>query len=351
MDIERIKELLLGRPWVIAALGFMLGLIIGLPILGWWLLPVQWTDASPQHLRADLQQDYLRMVIDSYAKNQDTQLALQRWQELGPDAPQILATLQGDPQVSLEDWALFGNIVQVATTAVPQPLGSSLPTEMMVQTTTTPVAAAKETRGPSPMLLLGVFCLLTLIIGGALVYLLLFRGRGGGSVLPVIRPAEQVERERPMENVAYAAAQEPEAPVAQFMTTYLLGDDQYDDSFTIDSPSGEFLGECGVGISETVGVGDPKKVTAFEVWLFDKNDIQTVTKVLMSDFAYNDTAISQRLISKGEPVLVGPGKRILLETATLQLEAHIMDLGYGQGAHPASSFFERVTLQLSVWQK
>jgi hypothetical protein len=44
-------------------------------------------------------------------------------------------------------------------------------------------------------------------------------------------------------------------------------------------------GECGVGISETIGVGDPKKVTAFEVWLFDKNDIQTVTKVLMSAHA------------------------------------------------------------------
>ena len=79
------------------------------------------------------------------------------------------------------------------------------------------------------------------------------------------------------------------------MTTYMAGDDLYDDSFSIDSPSGEFLGECGVGISDTIGVGDPKKVTAFEVWLFDKNDIQTVTKVLMSEHAFNDAAIRQRL--------------------------------------------------------
>ena len=46
-----------------------------------------------------------------------------------------------------------------------------------------------------------------------------------------------------------------------------------------------------LGVSETIGVGSPNKVTAFEVWLFDKNDIRTVTKVLMSDHAFNDDAI------------------------------------------------------------
>lgn len=347
MDIEKIKELLLGKPWVIAALGFVLGLIVGLPILGWGLFPVQWTDASAQNLREDLKQDYLRMVIDSYAKNQNAQLALQRWQELGPEAPQILESLRGDPQISLEDWALFGNLAQGGT-PLPLPLGSPMVTES--GRTTTPVAAAEEGKGVSPVLLLGIFCLLTIIIGAALVYMLLIRGRGAGSVLPVIRPAR--EAEPPVERAEYyAAPEEQEPPVAQFMTTYMIGDDLYDDSFSIDSPSGEFLGECGVGISETIGVGEPKKVTAFEVWLFDKNDIQTVTKVLMSEHAFNDVNISQRLLSKGEPVLIEPGKRVLLETATLQLEARIADLSYGQGAQPANSFFERMTLELSVWQK
>ena len=66
------------------------------------------------------------------------------------------------------------------------------------------------------------------------------------------------------------------------MTTYVLGDDLYDESFSIDTASGDFLGEYGVGVSETIGVGEPKKVTALEIWLFDKNDIKTATKVLMS---------------------------------------------------------------------
>ena len=87
--------------------------------------------------------------------------------------------------------------------------------------------------------------------------------------------------------------------MAQFMASYKLGDDLFDDSFSIDFPAGEFLGECGVGISETIGVGDPKKVTAFEVWLFDKNDIQTVTKVLMSAHAFLDEATRLRLACQG----------------------------------------------------
>jgi hypothetical protein len=106
-----------------------------------------------------------------------------------------------------------------------------------------------------------------------------------------------------------------------------------------------------VGISDIIGVGDPKKVSAFEVWLFDKNDIQTVTKVLMSQHAFNDPTVSQKLASKGEPVLAEPGKRIVLETASLQLEARVVNMNYGQGALPANSFFEQVTLELAVWPK
>jgi hypothetical protein len=135
------------------------------------------------------------------------------------------------------------------------------------------------------------------------------------------------------------------------MASYKLGDDLFDDSFSIDSASGEFLGECGVGISETIGVGDHKKVTAFEVWLFDKNDIQTVTKVLMSEHAYNDPAIRQRLEAKGEPVLLEPGVETVLETQSLQLVARTTAMSYGNSEMPEDSFFEHLLLELAVWTK
>lgn len=147
-----------------------------------------------------------------------------------------------------------------------------------------------------------------------------------------------------------AIGQEP--PLVQFMTTYLHGDDLYDDSFSIESASGEFLGETGVGISETVDtVAEAKDVTALEVWLFDKNDIRTVTKVLMSDFAFNDETIRARLAPKGEAVLAQAGKKVLLQTATLRVQARIVDLSYAEGTVPADSVIERVTIELAAWRR
>jgi hypothetical protein len=135
------------------------------------------------------------------------------------------------------------------------------------------------------------------------------------------------------------------------MSTYVMGDDLYDDSFSIETVSNEFLGETGAGISKTIGVGDPKKVTAIEVWVFDKNDIRTVTKVLMSEHAFNDEGIKAELAPKGEAVLVKPGGIVLLDTQTLTVQARVIDLAYGSGALPPNSFFERLTIEISAWPK
>jgi hypothetical protein len=152
----------------------------------------------------------------------------------------------------------------------------------------------------------------------------------------------------PMADAGYGA---DEPPLSQWMTTYNMGDDLFDDSFSIDSPAGDFMGECGVGIAETIGVGSPKRVSAFEIWLFDKNDIQTVTKVLMSSHVFRDDSNREKLSAKGEPVLASPGAETVLETATLQMVARVVDMQYGEGPLPEDSFFERATLELAVWAK
>lgn len=339
--LEQIRN-----PKVAAGVGLVVGLIIGLVVLGWGLWPVQWTDAAPSHLRDDAKVDYLCMAIQSFGKDQRADLALQRWQELGPKAADVLIEVNSvNCAASQAELMAFQTVVKSPVTSQPT-TAAGLPV-------TTPGAVSPvepdetKDKGPSPALLI-VVSLLVLAIGGALAYMLLFKNRKqivGGT--PVSRAQEM---SRSAERTDFQAEGQDQ-PVAQFMTTYMSGDDLYDDSFSIDSPSGEFLGECGVGISETIGVGDPKKVTAFEVWLFDKNDIQTITRVLMSTHAFNDPAINQRLASKGEPVLVEPGAKVLLETATLTLEARVVDMGYGSGALPAESNFDRLTLELAVWPR
>lgn len=111
-------------------------------------------------------------------------------------------------------------------------------------------------------------------------------------------------------------------PITQTISTFVLGDDLYDKSFSIDTGAGEFLGEYGVGISEIIGVGKPERRVALRYWLFDKNNIKTATKVLMSAHAFADPAVRSRLEPKGELVLVQPHAQVLLETATLPTPRH-----------------------------
>jgi len=347
--MEKIREYL-KNPLITAIAGLVIGVIIGWFILGWGLFPVEWTDASAAQLRADVREDYLKMAIQSYSLNKDPQMALERWNELGEIAPEVFKSVQLDPNLNAEAVALFSNVVQAPMEpAVATSEGPTQAVPLPLETQVVP-ATEEDQGGIRPVLLLGIFCLLTLVIGGAAAYVLLIRkrpARGGAGYAPV-QQAQEINRSTTTTDYE---AEGQSAPIAQFMTTYMLGDDLYDDSFSIDSTSGEFLGECGVGITETIGVGDPKKVTAFEVWLFDKTDIQTVTKVLMSEHAFNDPNVNQKLASKGDPVLIAPGERVLLETAALQLEARVVDMNYGQGALPEGSFFDRLTLELAIWPK
>ena len=335
--MEKIREYM-RNPLTTAIVGLVIGLIIGLPILGWGLWPVKWENADPARLRADYQLDYLCTTVDSFARKQDAAQAQSRFALLGDSGQTLLDQLIPDTCGLTEtDINSFRAAVQGPAIAVPG------------QATAIPSTTGTSTEeGGSKVGLVVGLCLVTLLVGAGLVYLLVFRNQNitkiPGQVSSTPVSSRQVEQSQP-------TTQEQDSPIAQFMTTYMMGDDLYDDSFSIDSSSGEFLGECGVGISETIGVGDPKKVTALEVWLFDKNDIQTVTKVIMSPHAFNDPAVHQRLESKGEPVEVGQDKRVLLETATLQLEARVVDLGLGGGALPEDSYFERLTLELAIWPK
>lgn len=319
------------KPIVAAALGFIVGLFIGLVVLGWGLWPVQWTNAAPSSLQPDYQNDYLRMAVDSFVRNPVNDLAIQRYQALGADGPAVLNRIKtGYPDQNA--FQTFSNVIKATSALTPTPGGG---------------ATTGKSNSMTGILIILVAIIVLGILGFAVFkYMIpLFKHRTSDS------PATQANDITKQSEMTDYSASGQEQPISQFMTTYVMGDDLFDDSFSIDSPSGEFLGECGIGISETIGVGEPKKVTAFEVWLFDKNDIQTVTKVLMSSHAFNDIPTFQRLQAKGEPFMVDRGKKVTLETAALQLVATVTDMEYGQGALPENSYFERLTLEIAVWPK
>ena len=330
----QVFSVLIKKPFFAVSFGVIMGIVVGLT-MGWGIWPVEFTDATPEVLRADLQEEYMRMAIDSFRVNGDPILVEQRYRNIGPNATQIFLNIQNSPR-QLDPAAVqnFGQIVQNLVEAPVSTVGGTEDAQA------TPIGNLIIT--VSIVLVLAVILFL-----GIYIYRKIFRGNPRGVASAAMQAAEVSRQAEKTDFQTLGLA----PPVTQTMTTYVLGDDLYDESFSIDTQGGEFLGEYGAGVSETIGVGEPKKVTALEIWLFDKNDIKTATKVLMSEHAYNDADLRARLEAKGELILIESQDQVVLETASLQLLVTVSDLKYGSGAMPEASYFERVTLELAVWPK
>ncbi len=341
------------RPLVRYWAAFVIGLLLGL-LWAWQIAPVVWTDAGPVHMSNSYKGEWLKLVALQYEQTRDQE--------------QARRLLEGVGDVD----ALFNDLISENATTQPDIAAQLTRLKEDVYNATKDNAlatqrAADARGGPGIPTLIVVVIVIIVLWGVAAVLmsmpllamargLLFMRGGGEGKAvgpsadtrLAGIRAAQEAATTQAID---YSLT-DLGPPVGQYMTTYLIGDDLYDDSFSIEKDNGEFLGETGAGISDTIGVGDPKKVTAVEVWLFDKNDIRTITKVLMSEHAYYDENIRARLAPKGEAMLVEPDGIVRLETNTLRVQARVVDLAYGQGtAMPPNSFFERLTLELASWEK
>jgi hypothetical protein len=97
--------------------------------------------------------------------------------------------------------------------------------------------------------------------------------------------------------------------------------------------------------------GDPERATALEVWLFDKSDIRTVTKVLMSDYAYGNQALREKLSSRGDAVLLAPDLGFVLDAQTLRLMGKIAEMEYDDSQAPARGTIRKLRVQLRVMRQ
>ncbi|HWQ46057.1 MAG TPA: hypothetical protein VN376_04275 [Longilinea sp.] len=359
--MDRIRDYL-KNPMITAGVGLVIGLVFGLVVLGWWLWPVQYYDAYPEHLRQESQIEYLCMTIDSYDRSQNIAQALQRYQDLDPHSSEILALLTPElcgttPQTSID---AFRILVNQPATNIPADSNASVDTSgtaaVLPQLTQTTTVAAQTESGGIPLFVIILMCLVTIAFGGFAAYYFLIRPKNSLGRSPSSSKAIDNEYGDDYQYGHGADAggyEEPSSdePVLQYVSSYKYGEDHFNDTIDIMDPSSEYLGNCGVSISEVIGVGSPKKVCALEVWLFDKGDIKTVTKIVMSEHAFNDQTFRRRLETKGELLLPQVEGRYLFETEKLQMEVRIVDIAYGRSPLPANSFFDRMILELNVWKK
>ena len=324
-------------------IAFVLGLVLGLVVLGWWLWPVQWTNADPADLRDSQRDTYLQMIADSFALNGNSELALARLQGL-QKAGQDEADLTAMILTAAEGRILAGKAEDAGRL---QRLVTAL--NLPAATVTQPPSAEPASTGRSGWLrILGILFFLGLLGAGLLL------------LLTQLQRREPARRRRPPLSVSESLARLPEeeheavsppaaeGAFAQFETVYQIGDEAYDVSYSIESATGEFLGECGVSALEK-GVSTPGGFSAFDIWLFDKLDSRTETRVLVSERALADETLQAKLGDRREFVQAERGKTVMLETENLHLYATITDLEYEPGSE--SGVFARLATRLEIVPK
>jgi len=323
-------------------IAFVLGVFLGLVVLGWRVWPVKWTNTDPADLKPSQKEGYVQMIADSYALTGNSEVALARLEALkrpGEEDADLASMLDALVKARLEagkaDEAI--RLQELSSAAI-------LPTPTTAKATpAAPVGAA----GRPVLRVVGIAFFLLLLGAGVVLLLMQLQKREAvrrRRPLPVEQPfakAPQAEREG-------IAPPSPESSLGQFATTYSLGEEGYDMSYSIEAPAGEFLGECGISALEEVSVGEPGQVSAFEVWLFDKEDVRTETKALMSERAFGDEALRDKLANKGTLVQAEQGKVVTLETANLRLDATIDELDY-EGV--SNAVFARLTTTLEILRR
>jgi hypothetical protein len=323
------------------------GLIIGWFLLGWVIAPVQYTDAKPSSLSIQYQEVHLGYAADSYAAGDTTLAALATRLGEGWTKQQVIDRLTDminnnrpgvDRLTKLRD-ALVVYPDEIGPAAAPAPANALVPI-LLVLLVVVVVGLLLARRRPAAMRPEDKFP----PTGGPMGAPTGIAPADEAAPLPVAPVSFAAGAARPVEKTEWTGEDRP--PLSQYKTVYAIGDDRYDMSFSIENEAGDFLGECGVGISETIGTGSPNKVTALEVWLFDKNDIRTLTKVLMSEQCYNDAALRAKLAPKGEAVLVQAGDVIPLTTQTLKINARVDSVVYGDSTN---SYFQQMTIQIGAW--
>ncbi len=319
-------------PWLLPILfGIFLGMALGL-LIGWVVAPVSWTPNA----------DDVQAIMDSYSLNNDLSMARARLRGLSTEEQaRIFKKLISDANAH--------NRTAEATRANALAQALNLPIDKISSDS------------------FSIFTLVPIVVVGAIIFAGLAVIAGGiflRGVAPQLRaepspdtPVAEPEAQALEEPIALETPRPPppakgSASLGRHIATYNSGLDNFDTSFPLETSRHGFLGECGIGVSETLDDGLPDKVTAFDLWLFDKTDVRTVTQIVMSEHAFNDPGLRARLQTKGEAVLASKGQVLRLETQSLRIEARIQDMAYAANSRlPANSYFQKLVVEIASHTK
>lgn len=197
--------------------GLILGVLFGLVVLGWWLWPVQWVDASPEQLLYQYQVEYLNTTIEAYGFSGDTSVAQARYFALGANAETALAEIVQNP----------GSLPPELITEFSQQV-VGVPVDTLASK---PVETPKTTTGLNPWIAV-LIALIFLFIGGVVTYLVVRGTRRQEGELEAIPSEGALEEEAAAEDTLEV---EPILSQADYAEPYTIEDELPDETRTTDS--------------------------------------------------------------------------------------------------------------------
>jgi len=335
--------------WGSVLFAFVTGLLIGWFAIGWGAWPVEWTNTDPVDLRQEAREDYLVLVANDYAITHDATTALRRlatWEspsDAGREIRELAAyrRAQGDLETAGRLEALANELPLPTVEESPQP---------------------EEMAPPISPYLLRIGGAVLILVGIVAATIVLLRRQKPGAPEDRLREGEELAEtaaKRPEERGLPTAKQEGlmskliGRPITrpmplgefEFVYTYEGPQGEFDRTITLEKDD-QYLGECGMGVASYLDE-HTQQVNALEVWLFDKSDIHTESKILMTPQAYNDEAMREKFAEKGELIPVEGKKSFTLEGHSLRARAEIEDAQYLPG-EPLESAFRRLAVRLKV---
>ena len=258
--MKNVKALLRNKLFIALTIGLTAGVLLGL-VYGYVINPVEWVDAPMEVTRRDVQEDYLRMAIDSYQAHGNDLMAITRWQELGIDANEVLNAIKYSP--GDQGWEAILDYEKAVT------IQDARPVEVACETL--PVTDNRfyiYLWAGTTLLVIGLAVFFYIqaqpqTIGQGSKPIPVFKIRESVKPPPAKRPRQdQAEKTLVSEKERYRK----NPPLANHIWSFVMGDDEYEETYSINSNRGHFLGECGIAIAKTMDKSSPRRATAFDIW-------------------------------------------------------------------------------------
>jgi hypothetical protein len=338
--IRSLTQSLLSQPRILAAVSFVVGLLVGWWVLGWWLIPVRWTNASPTDLPASYQEDYLAMVADSYAHGSDLGLALRRLKGFNPAT--VDQTAEKLDKLGYPEQASVLRSLAQEIRQPPEAVATPVPTVRPTPTTvpTSPPSLISRLQFICGALLLAILLLAGGVLGAR--YLQGMRGRQSTGEGP------QFAQPPPSTAVAGRAVQWVGLGET-VRVDYLAGQPEYAQEFMIRDRQNTLLGSWTLQVPRYLSTAEQANTAVLELSLTDHRTHLVERKALFGRRGFLNEATRIAYQSSGTPEQIQSNSVIHLDAGGLHLEATVLDVAHDQqGSGLGYSRLERLSLEVVV---